>query len=97
MEFMYTEGESLKTISSQERTNQSSLNIEDLKMRWDRNKTTLATSRHINLSLPLLPSGPGGVHNNLLREDQGGVLIITYPRDYLRQTIQYYSETILIG
>ena len=76
MEFMYTEGESLKTISSQERTNQSSLNIEDLKMRWDRNKTTLATSRHINLSLPLLPSGPGGVHNYSLREDQGGNVIL---------------------
>ena len=39
-------------------------------------KTTLATSRHINSSLPLLPSGPGGVYNYLLREDQGGTTIL---------------------
>ncbi len=29
-----------------------------------------ATSRHMNRLLPLLPSGPGGVHNLSLREDQ---------------------------
>ncbi len=39
-------------------------------------KTTLATSRHTKSSLPLLPSGPGGVHKYLLREDQGGICII---------------------
>lgn len=29
-----------------------------------------ATSRHTNLLLPLLPSGPGGVHSVSLREDR---------------------------
>jgi len=29
-----------------------------------------ATSRHTNQLLPLLPSGPGGVYNLSLREDQ---------------------------
>ena len=32
--------------------------------------TVPATSRHTNLLLPLLPSGPGGVYSVSLREDQ---------------------------
>jgi len=47
-----------------------------IEIRMNIKKTTLATSRHINSSLPLLPSGPGGVHKYLLREDQGGADII---------------------
>ncbi|CCE24088.1 exported protein of unknown function [Methylotuvimicrobium alcaliphilum 20Z] len=31
-----------------------------------------ATSRHTNLLLPLLPSGPGGVYSVSLREDRHG-------------------------
>ena len=45
---------------------------------FDETKTTLATSRHTSPSLPLLPSGPGGVHNLSLREDQGGESMLTF-------------------
>ncbi len=33
---------------------------------------TPATSRHMHQLLPLLPSGPDGVHNLALREDRCG-------------------------
>jgi len=34
--------------------------------------TPLAMLRHIPQSLPLLPSGPGGVHEVILRSNQQG-------------------------
>ena len=70
--------------------------------RRGKDEATSATSRHTKSLLPLLPSGPGGVHNYSLREDRGGKPIITWigagmHRQIDMELTQCSSEIIAMG